>query len=347
MKKENNSLTGEVILTGENNREIINELVKLAQVSNQANYVDRTYALTNVLPFKDDEKEYRRAFAQINDEIITGPTFILDTVYKNTGNAILSKSFEEIKLLEDSDKLMYPRRLIFCYEKGRDTKKDRRKAYHLLKKLVAAHNDAPDISRLAWYEFYGLGGVQPNKSEAYKLWCSLEKQIRTELENSGKLLSPQKVAELNEILFDILYALAYCNLYGVGTSIDAKTAMHYFSECLKIQESTVMPFHRKVFVALVNMFSRGNGVRKNLYLAFDFRRTICNSTFCTAQDCVNLAACYQQGLGTYTDFSKALLYLEKGAELGDADCINLVYYCYSYGIGTQSDEDKAKKWRNW
>ena len=347
MKKNQKSLTGEAIVAGENNSEIINELVELAQVSDQADYVDQTYALTDLFSSsEDDEEEYKSAFAQINDEIITGPTLSLDTAYKFHGNAILPQSFEEIKLQENCDKPLYRQRLIYCYENGKDTKKDRAKAYSLLKKLVNEFNDATDISRLAWYEFYGLGEGQPNKSKAYELWCSLEKQIRAELADSDNALSTEDVAELNEILFDTLYALAYCNLYGVGTGIDAKTAMLYFSECLKIQEPTVMPFHRKVFVALVNMFSQGYGVRKNLFLAFDFRQRICNSTFCTAQDCVNLAACYQRGFGTSTNFSKALSYLEKGAEMGDADCINLVYYCYSYGIGTQSDEDKAKKWRD-
>lgn len=344
MKKNQKSLTGEAIVAGENNSEIINELVELAQVSDQADCVDQTYALTDLFSSsEDDEEEYKSAFAQINDEIITGPTLSLDTAYKFHGNAILPQSFEEIKLQENCDNPLYRQRLIYCYENGKDTKKDRAKAYSLLKKLVNEFNDATDISRLAWYEFYGLGGGQPNKSKAFELWRSQEKQIRAELANLDKSLSTEDVAKLNEILFDTLYALAYCYLYGVGTTANTKKAMHYFMECFEITEPTVIPFHRKVNIALVNIFSQGIGVPKNECSAFDFRQRICNSTFCTAQDCVNLAACYQRGIGTYIDFSKALSYLEKGAEMGDTDCMNLVYYCYSYGIGTQRDEDKAKK----
>ena len=53
---------------------------------------------------------------------------------------------------------------------------------------------------------------------------------------------------------------------------------------------------------------------------------------------------YSNGNGVEQDYTKAMEWFEKGAELGDADSMGMLAAMYSNGNGVEQDYEKAKEW---
>ncbi len=89
-------------------------------------------------------------------------------------------------------------------------------------------------------------------------------------------------------------------------------------------------------------YYKGNGVTKNLKLAFDWFTKSAMQGFSIAQN--NLANCYLNAWGVDKDYRHAAYWYEKAAEQGDADAQNSLGVRYYNGEGVKKNYGKAAYW---
>ena len=64
----------------------------------------------------------------------------------------------------------------------------------------------------------------------------------------------------------------------------------------------------------------------------------------TSQDYINLAACYQRGIGVDKNLVEGFKYLKIAADMNNEVATDLVSDCFREGIGVTKDAKKAQKY---
>ena len=225
--------------------------------------------------------------------------------------------------------------LAFCYENGVKVRYiDLQEAYNWLNFSINEHKSLWAYSRLALYYFNGWV-VEQDYTTAFKMWQTCSEEIDEDLCKREMNIWYDKIHPITkEVYENSTYALGYCYMNGLGIDKDMEAAIMYFEKSLNIR-------NRKTLIALIHIYSNGIGVPKDNNRAFWYRICLCDSKLATDEDFLNIAACYQHGIGTRKDYKKGFEYLKKAADMNNIEANHLVSRCYAEGLGVAQDIEKA------
>ena len=299
----------------------------------------------------DEEK----GIAQITDEPITKPGVSLDCIFRSSGRQFINKPTNEI-MQEAMNEPLYMQYWIYCLENGvKGFEKDINKVYKLLDYLNIEIGPYYLIdNRLAQYIFNGWGCEHKDEEAAYDLWARAMCECKKILEDKPLKGDEFYLASLHESLYNSTYAVGYCTLYGLGTESNARKAVSLFLECARIDVNTDdlpfyveggwKPFQRQAYSAVINIYSQGICMPKDEHKAFYYRKHICDIGIGTSQDYINLAACYQRGIGVDKNLAEGFKYLKKAADMNNNVATDLVSDCLYNGIGVAKNDEEAQKY---
>lgn len=235
----------------------------------------------------------------------------------------------------------------YIYENGKGVEKDLNIAFEYYKRAAASGNSIAyrDIGR-----FYNCGRVvEKNIEKALEYYKKSEElgnltaivdqaNLYYNLKEYEKaLFLYERASELGikESYFRLAYMLSNENL----VTPDYERAVHYYQ--LLVDDKSYSAMNN-----LAVLYSRGQGVEKNLEKAFELYRCACENGGKSIQFS-NLASCYFYGRGTETDYQKALEASLKACEFGgDGKAFQILYQCYNEGLGTDKDVERAKYYRS-
>ena len=260
----------------------------------------------------------------------------MNQMYNNhIGQNMPDMTIEEMEsLARDSE--YYCNLLAYCYENGiKVPSKNLDEAFELLYYSTYELESLWGRFRLAYYYFNGWG-VKRSKKKARLLWLSIYDEINADF-SKGLEVDEEKISPLTkEIYRDVTYNLGYYQMRRVGTYANIPMAIMYFDKSAKMH-------NRKAFNALIYIYSKKRKY-KNIEKAFYYRRMLCESKSATSVDFLNVAGCYQKGIGTEIDFTKGFEYLLKAADMDNYEAIHLVSRCYADGMGVTQDIKKAERY---
>lgn len=260
----------------------------------------------------------------------------MNQMYNNhIGQNMPDMTIEEMEsLARDSE--YYCNLLAYCYENGiKVPSKNLDEAFELLYYSTYELESLWARFRLAYYYFNGWSEKRDNK-KARLLWLSTYDEINADFSKGPEVYEGEISPLTKEIYRDVTYNLGYCQMRGVGAYANIPMAIIYLDKSAKMH-------NRKAFNALIHIYSK-KSMYKNIEKAFYYRRMLCESKSATSVDFLNVAGCYQKGIGTEIDFTKGFEYLLKAADMDNYEAIHLVSRCYADGMGVTRDIKKAERY---
>jgi TPR repeat protein len=160
-------------------------------------------------------------------------------------------------------------------------------------------------------------------------------------------------------------AVAHCHLFGLkhGKKRKRETDINYKKRRVKAgKQETDMNYKKRrlktAFKMLVTIekeahyhwsqyflgvcYDNGLGTKKNYTKAVEWYSKSSEQKNPVAMN--NLAACYQHGEGVDEDKTKGFELYEQSALLGFSAAMYNVGYCYKYGVGVTKDLNNANEW---
>ena len=110
----------------------------------------------------------------------------------------------------------------------------------------------------------------------------------------------------------------------------------------KALEGTETLFITSIMNIIGNMYCNGNGVEQDYSKALEWFEK--GADLRSRVSMFNVGYMYYGGYGVEQDCSKALVFFEKSADLGYVDSMNYAGDIYYYGIGGEGDYSKALEW---
>ncbi|CAI2175513.1 10360_t:CDS:2 [Funneliformis geosporum] len=129
------------------------------------------------------------------------------------------------------------------------------------------------------------------------------------------------------------YFLGICYEFGYGTTIDKRSAVSMYEECVKIGQYTVSKF------ALGVCYENGIGIKKDEGIASFYYIDAANNGHSIAQ--YRIGNFYSLGIHVEKNPDLAFYYYSLSAKGDYSFGINMLGYCYLKGIGTSIDKKKS------
>jgi|GEM_PF-1948861 hypothetical protein len=141
----------------------------------------------------------------------------------------------------------------------------------------------------------------------------------------------KKMADEGDIFAAEELARIYINAHYVNMDRDEgyKKAIYYFKKA-------PAPLG---YYGLAIRYEQGNGVTKDLEVAFEYYVASAAFGYAKAEYCVGMA--YQYGYGVKIDKNRAFDYYKRAYKHGEKDAINSLGWCLTNNFGTENDYDKA------
>ena len=240
-----------------------------------------------------------------------------------------------------------------CYFQGRGIEEDPQWGFHWTLK-AAQLGDLEAQEQLPVIYFNGMG-VKKNEVLA-ALWLQkikLEKAKNTNksdlagtINNLGLCYLKEEETDLDKELgvkllkeaialgnINALFNLACCYEIGLGVEKNLSIAFEYFTKAAHFK------FPEALFV-VAQYYKHGTVIEANPELSLLYHKE--------AADLGHLKSAIKllNYFITVKDYSTALVYTTKAAELGNIDAINLAILCYLEGFGTPINFEEALSWLN-
>lgn len=155
----------------------------------------------------------------------------------------------------------------------------------------------------------------------------------------SKTLFSLFIAAMTALLSLPLHAQSADKIYRQGKQLyDAGQ----YSEAVPLLKTAADKGHKKALYRLGRCYAKGNGVEKDLRMAFAYYSKAAEQNYHKAQ--YRMGKCYKDGKGVQKDKKKAFHYFQLAANQEYADAEYQLGKCYFKGKGTDADKSLAKKW---
>ncbi len=373
-----------------NPEEIREKYDKLARSAGDGDkYPNAIYELANLnLNGSEDgniEKNEKKASGLFKDlvDLKMNNKVIDNDIYESSLNKLIDLSLTNYGFLKPEEEVKYYKaaadignieakyKLAKCYKNGIGVEKDEGKANNFLKDVP---NDIKQqIDKLD--EKKEEIRKENEKKENYKK--TISEKVKKSIENDLILSNPQEEIKLYKEAAELgnlyaAYKLNECYRYGIGVEKDGKKAQ-YFNDFIENKDREIINryFRELEKEKVINLENKKNTSPDKmtsmelLKLAINHEHGIGDAKFSkeeafelykksmkkdNIEAMYSVARCYENGIGTKQDLTKAKNLYKKAADKGNIEAMYNVARCYEKRIGTKNKfgqeyyKDKALKY---
>lgn len=172
---------------------------------------------------------------------------------------------------------------------------------------------------------------------------SIIKELQYYNSNSRETLPPTAPKYFNVMTFAANGGNPHAMLDYANVFLDGKCFQPYFPKAIYYLRKSANLGHAPACQALAIMLEAGRFVSQDLVEAYDLYEIASQNKDCK-YSIYKFAYFLVNGIGGLKDVSRGFSVAQKGANEGDADCLNYLGELYENGLGTKADLKKAKEY---